>query len=242
MPPRLWAFPIVGLPGRGLSRSWAFPVVGPPGFGPSQLCALSFVGHPVCGPARFRVLRFGLPGCCFVVVFSRCLSGSPYLVDFRCGFSTARRALPVPFFEGRPVCSGRTDGRYPLRWLSCQIFFDRTPVVFPRRCPIRRQFLDGCPFSWIYARPSWAGGWPVPTVPAKLAVFLLGRRPALSRGVSSGRTPSCFLGGMDELELTRVFGQKPVASSRLHVAPPRRFFLVVTWFFRWSPVSSFGGL
>ena len=99
-PSRLRASPSAGLPVCGPSRLRAFPVVGLPGFGPSQLWAFSFVGHPVRGPLRFRVLRFGLPGCCSVVVFSRRLSGPPFLADSRCVFSTARRALPAPFSAG----------------------------------------------------------------------------------------------------------------------------------------------
>ena len=169
MPPRPWAFPVVGLPGCGLSRSWA-----PPGFGPSQLWASAFVVHPICGPPRFRVLRRRPSR---LLLRRHILEASiwvSFFVDPRCVFSTARCALPAPFFGGRPVCSGRANGCCALRWLSCQIFFERMPVSCPRRCPIRRQFLDGRPFSWIYARLSWAGGWQVPAVPAKLAVFLLG--------------------------------------------------------------------
>ena len=189
MPPRLSAFPFVGFPSSGLSRSWAHPVSVLPSCGPSRLWAIPFVGHP-----GFVSSVVGLPVCCSVVIFSGRLSGSPSSVDSRCVFPTARRALPAPFVGGRPVCSGRADGCCPQRRLSCQIFFGRTSVAVSRRFPLRRHFLDGRPSSWIYARLFWAGGWQLPAAPAKLAVFLLNGRPALSRGATSGRTPSCLLG------------------------------------------------
>ena len=146
------ASPSVGLPGCGPSRLWAFPVVGPPGFGPSQLRAFPFVGQLVCRPSRFRDL------CCWPsrLLLLRDIPQASiwvsFLVDSRCVFSTARRALPAPVFGGRPVCSGRAECCCPLCWLSCQIFFGRAPVAFSRRFPFRRHFLDRCPFSWTYAR------------------------------------------------------------------------------------------
>ena len=59
------------------------------------------------------------------------------------------------------------------------------PVVFSRRFPFRRHFLGGSPFSWIYARLFWAGGWQLPAAPVKLAVFFVERAPdASSRRIS----------------------------------------------------------
>ena len=184
MPPRLRAFPSVGLPGCGLSQSWASPVSVLPSCGPSRLWAIPFVGRsgsvssvlafPVVAPSSYSPgVYLGLPFWRTPVAPS-CPSGAIF-----------RRAPGLFWTSGCLL---------PAALAKLPDFFRRMPVVFSRRFPFRRHFLGGSPFSWIYARLFWAGGWQLPAAPVKLAVFLLNGRPTLPRGVSPERTPSCSLG------------------------------------------------
>ena len=130
------------LPDCGPSRLWAFQVVGLPGCRPPRFRSFPVVVLPVCGPSRSRILRRSPSR----LLLRRNILHASFWVCFLwltplCTPWAARFALPAPFFSGRPVCFARADGCCPLRWLSCQIFFERAPVAFSRRLPLRRHFF-----------------------------------------------------------------------------------------------------